>query len=122
MTDTSYVRWALRTGRMSVALMLAVAALSTAACGGKKRTYFIDDQANFGAVETIALLPLANFTADVNAPVSTTMRMVDALVKAGKRFDLLILPQETHFFQGDAREYWFDTLCRYFLENLPAAE
>ena len=44
---------------------LAVAAL--AGCAARKAVY-LNQQANFGAVETVALLPLDNFTSDVNAP------------------------------------------------------
>jgi len=65
-------------------------------------------------------LLLIHGTNDVNAPFSTTMRMVDALVKAGKTHELIVLPQQTHFFEGAARMYWLDAICRFFEENLKA--
>ena len=63
-------------------------------------------------------LLLVHGTADTNAPFSTTMRMVAALVEAGKPYDLLVYPQASHSFQGRLRLYNFDALLRYFREHL----
>ena len=57
-------------------------------------------------------------TADVNAPISQTMKMVDALVRVNKPFDLLVLPGVAHFPTGDAERYWIDAVRRYFVEHL----
>jgi dipeptidyl aminopeptidase/acylaminoacyl peptidase len=55
-------------------------------------------------------------TSDINAPFSTTVRMIDALIKAGKPYDLLLLPGRTHNLEGE--KYANDVICRYFEENL----
>lgn len=57
-------------------------------------------------------------TSDVNAPLSTTIRMIDALIKAGKPYDLLLLPQQTHFFEGISEKYSNEAIRRYFEVNL----
>ena len=41
-------------------------------------------------------LMISHGTTDVNAPFGESIRMADALIKAGKIFDLVILPEETH--------------------------
>ncbi|MCV9926702.1 S9 family peptidase [Flavobacterium sp. LS1R49] len=55
-------------------------------------------------------------TSDINAPLSTTIRMIDALIKADKPYDLLLLPGRTHYLEGE--KYVTDAICRYFDENL----
>jgi len=57
-------------------------------------------------------------TSDINAPLSTTIRMLDALIKAGKQYDLLLLPGQTHFFEGISDRYANDAIRRYFDEHL----
>jgi dipeptidyl aminopeptidase/acylaminoacyl peptidase len=41
------------------------------------------------------------------------MRMVNALIKANKRFDMLVLPTQRHGF-GDMTEHWFWRTADYF--------
>lgn len=57
-------------------------------------------------------------TSDLNAPFSTTVRMIDALIKAGKPYDLLLLPQQTHFYDGIYEKYVYEKVRLYFEENL----
>jgi dipeptidyl aminopeptidase/acylaminoacyl peptidase len=57
-------------------------------------------------------------TADINAPLSQTMKMADALIRADKPFDLLVLPGVAHFPSGEAERYWHDAVRRYFQEHL----
>ena len=45
------------------------------------------------------------------------MRVVDALIRAGKRFDMLMLPQQRHGF-GNMNEYFYRRLVDYFSEHL----
>ncbi|MGL4519867.1 MAG: alpha/beta fold hydrolase [Phocaeicola sp.] len=54
---------------------------------------------------------------DNNVHPGNTMRVVDALIRAGKRFDMLILPQQKHAF-GDMNEYFYWRLVDYFSEHL----
>ena len=56
-----------------------------------------DAQANWvGAKFLKGHLLLAHGTVDDNVPTSNTMLVVDALIKANKDFDLLLLPNERH--------------------------
>lgn len=57
-------------------------------------------------------------TADINAPFSQTMKMADALIRAEKPFDLLVLPGVAHFPRGESERYWHDAVHRYFQEHL----
>jgi len=61
---------------------------------------------------------LAIGTSDSNVTFSHSMRMVDALVKAGKHFDLIVLPGETHFLSPAALRYYRDARARFFVEHL----
>ncbi len=45
--------------------------------------------------------------------------MVDALIRAGKRFDMIVMPEQPHsLFQGSANNYWREAIHRYFQEHL----
>jgi dipeptidyl aminopeptidase/acylaminoacyl peptidase len=65
-------------------------------------------------------LKLMHGTSDVNASLSTTMRMARALIRADKRFDLLVMPGEGHSPDGPARRYYLDDVRRFFVEKLGA--
>lgn len=54
---------------------------------------------------------------DNNVHPGNTLRVVDALIRANKRFDLLLLPQQRHGF-GDMNEYFYWRLVDYFSEHL----
>ena len=54
---------------------------------------------------------------DNNVHPGNTTRVVDALIRAGKRFDMLMLPQQRHSF-GDMTEYFYWRLVDYFSEHL----
>ena len=54
---------------------------------------------------------------DNNVHPGNTMRVVDALIKAGKRFDMLILPQQRHGF-GNMNEYFYWRMVDFFSEHL----
>lgn len=54
---------------------------------------------------------------DNNVHPGNTLRVADALIRAGKRFDMLILPQQRHGF-GDMNEYFYWRLVDYFSEHL----
>lgn len=54
---------------------------------------------------------------DNNVHPANTMRVADALIRAGKRFDMLILPQQRHGF-GDMDEYFYWRMVDYFSEHL----
>ena len=54
---------------------------------------------------------------DNNVHPANTIRVVDALIKANKRFDMLVLPGQRHGY-GDMNEYFFYRLADYFSEWL----
>ena len=54
---------------------------------------------------------------DNNVHPANTMRLVDALVKANKRFDMLILPGKRHGF-ADAAPYFNQRLWEFFADHL----
>ncbi len=62
-------------------------------------------------------LLLIHGTSDVNAPISTTMKMTHALIQAGKQHDLIIVPQADHS-MGSGGEYISVAEREYFREHL----
>lgn len=54
---------------------------------------------------------------DNNVHPANTIRVVNALIRCGKRFDMLILPGQRHGF-GDMNEYFYWRLVDYFSEHL----
>lgn len=54
---------------------------------------------------------------DNNVHPANTIRVVNALIKNNKRFDMLILPTQRHGF-GDMNEYWFWKTADYFSKYL----
>ncbi|MBQ2365074.1 MAG: S9 family peptidase [Alistipes sp.] len=54
---------------------------------------------------------------DENVHPGCTLRVVDALIRANKRFDMLLLPGQRHGF-GDMNEYFFWRMADYFAEHL----
>lgn len=54
---------------------------------------------------------------DNNVHPGNTMRVVEALIRANKRFDMLMLPKQRHSF-GDMNEYFYWRLVDYFSEHL----
>ena len=54
---------------------------------------------------------------DNNVHPGNTIRVANALIKANKRFDMLILPGQRHGF-GDMNEYFFYRMADYFSEWL----
>lgn len=66
-------------------------------------------------------LLLAHGMADDNVPVDNTMLVIDALIKAGKDFDLLLLPNEPHGYRGAAGTYMMRRRWDYFVTHLMGA-
>jgi dipeptidyl-peptidase 4 len=54
---------------------------------------------------------------DNNVHPANTIRLVNALIRANKRFDLVLLPGQRHGF-GDMTEYFFWRMTDYFSEHL----
>lgn len=54
---------------------------------------------------------------DDNVNPANTIRVVDALIRANKRFDLMVLPGQRHGF-GSMNEYFFWRMADYYAEWL----
>ena len=66
-------------------------------------------------------LLLAHGTMDDNVPPENTLLVVDALIKANKDFDLLMLPNQAHGY-GSMSTYMMRRRWDYFVKNLLGAE
>src|SRR5262249_28107265 len=81
-----------------------------------------DDQANQNLVKNLkGKLLLAHGTTDDNVPPYNTYLVVDALIKANKDFDLLMLPNQAHGY-GSMTNYMARRRWDYFVKNLLGAE
>jgi hypothetical protein len=52
---------------------------------------------------------------DINVHPANTVRLADALIRAGRRFDMMIMPGQDHGIWG---EYYENLIRTYFMENL----
>jgi len=66
-------------------------------------------------------LLLAHGAMDNNVPIYNTYLVVDALIKANKDFDLIVLPQQRHGFGSD-NNYMMRRRWDYFVRHLLGAE
>lgn len=82
---------------------------------------YADEANQLQAANLKGKLLLAHGAMDDNVPVSNTMLVVDALIKAGKDFDLLIFPHARHGFGVDSN-YMTRRRWDYFVEHLLGAE
>ncbi|UPZ35430.1 DPP IV N-terminal domain-containing protein [Sphingobacterium sp. PCS056] len=79
-------------------------------------TYQIDKNTDL-AKNLKGKLLIATGDIDNNVHPANSIRMVNALIKANKRFDFLLLPGQRHGF-GDMTEYFFWKMGDYFSEYL----
>ncbi|QRN99516.1 DPP IV N-terminal domain-containing protein [Archangium violaceum] len=84
-----------------------------------------DNPAGYQAGSNLALagnlkgaLKMMHGSSDVNATLSTTMRMADALIRAGKHFELLIMPGQPHSPEPPAARYYLDDINLFFVRTL----
>ena len=81
-----------------------------------------DDQANQNLAKNLkGHLLLAHGTMDNNVPPYNTLLVVDALIKANKDFDLLMLPNQAHGY-GSESNYMMRRRWDYFVRYLLGAE
>jgi dipeptidyl-peptidase 4 len=85
-----------------------------------------DSQANQNIAKNLkGHLLLAHGTMDDNVPPNNTMLVVDALIKANKDFDLLLIPNVAHGY-GAASQYMmrrrWDYFVRYLAGGIPPNE
>ena len=63
-------------------------------------------------------LMLIHGTVDRAVPIGHTMRLADAFIKAGKTFDMLVIPGWGHWGNEKVERYWVDLTSQYFVEHL----
>jgi len=81
-----------------------------------------DSQANWPVAKNLkGHLLLAHGTMDNNVPPNNTLLVVNALIKANKDFDLLMLPNEAHGYGSDS-DYMTRRRWDYFVKYLLGAE
>jgi dipeptidyl aminopeptidase/acylaminoacyl peptidase len=85
--------------------------------GNTKFEYTIDKNSEL-AKNLKGHLMLATGDIDDNVHMANTLRMADALIKANKRFDMVMLPGKRHGY-ADATDYFFwvraDYFCRFLI-------
>lgn len=61
-------------------------------------------------------------TDDVNTPLSHALKLADALVRADRPFDMVVVPDANHMFSTrdhhDATKYWNKAIASFLVENL----
>jgi len=81
-----------------------------------------EEQSNINLAENLeGKLLLAHGDMDTNVHPSETIRMANALIKAGKDFDMLIIPNKSHGL-GNENSYFPIKRWNYFVEHLLGAE
>jgi dipeptidyl aminopeptidase/acylaminoacyl peptidase len=83
-------------------------------------SYEIEANQNF-AKDLKGKLMLAHGTMDTNVPPSQTLLVVEALIKANKDFDLVMLPNQAHGY-GAMSQYMMRRRWDYFVKWLMGAE
>lgn len=63
-------------------------------------------------------LRIMHGAADTSAPLSSSMRFVDALIRAKKPVELLVMPGADHNPEGAANDYYRDDVIQFFLRTL----
>ena len=73
------------------------------------------------AIEQVTMTPYSKVgTPLVRTEPYVAMRMAAALIHAGKRFDLLVMPGEPHTPEEPAFRYYLDDVRRFFVDKLGA--
>jgi len=89
---------------------------------GSKEALDYASNLNFAANLKGKLLIIHGDSHDADVPFSNAMKMVDALMRAGKPYDLLVLPGADHRYNTgmslSGRTYVFEAIRRYFQEHL----
>ncbi|UCE41644.1 MAG: DPP IV N-terminal domain-containing protein [Candidatus Aminicenantes bacterium] len=80
---------------------------------------FYEEQSNItNAGKLAGKLLLAHGAMDDNVNPASTIRLVDALIKNNKDFDLIIIPPSRHGFRGEYGDYFTRKRWDYFVKHL----
>jgi dipeptidyl-peptidase-4 len=78
-----------------------------------------DDSIPKAASKLHGALLLAHGTSDDNVHLQNSIQMIDALIKAGKQFRLMLYPNKTHGIAGsDARDHLFHMMQEHWEKEL----
>lgn len=88
-----------------------------------------DNRLGYAAGSNLALadrltgpLRIMHGTADVSAPVSSSMRLIDAFIHANKSVELLAIPGVGHNPEGAVSDYYRDDVVRFFIRTLGSSK
>jgi dipeptidyl-peptidase-4 len=82
-------------------------------------TGYAESDVTKAAANLHGALLLAHGTGDDNVHFQNSVQMIDALIKAGKQFRLMIYPNKTHSISGsDARDHLFHMIDDHFEREL----
>jgi dipeptidyl-peptidase 4 len=79
---------------------------------------FITDNNQALAKNLKGHLLLVTGETDANVHPGHTFKMADALIKAGRDFDMLVLPEQSHHYEGVYKTFFEQKLRRYFAQYL----
>jgi dipeptidyl-peptidase 4 len=80
---------------------------------------YAESDVTAGAANLHGALMLAHGTGDDNVHFQNSMQMINALITAGKQFQLMIYPNKTHSISGsDARDHLFHMIDDHFMREL----
>jgi len=65
-----------------------------------------------------AKLLLVHNLEDDNVHFQNTLQIMDALERAGKRFELMLYPQKAHAVSGPVRKHLYETMTDFFERNV----
>jgi len=84
-----------------------------------------DNPAGYNAADSLAIIDrldgpllIGHGTSDLNATFSATMKIVDALARANKMYELVVLPEGGHTTDGIHGDYWYRRLAEFFVRHL----
>ncbi len=70
------------------------------------------------AADLSGKLLLVHNLEDDNVHFQNTVQMMDALERAGKRFELMVYPQKAHGVSGAMRKHLYETMTEFFEKNV----
>ena len=84
---------------------------------------FYEEQSNItNAGKLEGKLLLVHGAKDDNVNPASTFRLVDALIKNNKDFDLIVIPPSRHGFRGEYGDYFTRKKWDYFVKHLHGVE
>ncbi|MGH7587690.1 MAG: alpha/beta hydrolase family protein [Gemmatimonadota bacterium] len=80
--------------------------------GGSIQPHWMQDGSSFWYAESV------KGAVATPIPLSHTTRIIEEFARAGRPYDLILLPGQGHGFTGSSEAYELDAVRRYFVEHL----